>query len=56
MNVFRKIINGVNRTLGACAFGHGAARMFCGQYEIAAYCLFAVSILFIVGYYTERWV
>jgi len=55
MKTFRKVIGAINRTFGAFAFGHGIVRMFAKDYEAASWALLIVSILFIIGYYAERW-
>ena len=55
MKSFKKIISLVIRTFGAFLFGLGVARMIGGDYKTATYVLFFVSVLFITGYFTERW-
>lgn len=54
MKIFKEIISIVTRTIGAFALGQGIVRMVTEQYQIAAYCLLVVSILFIIGYFAER--
>ncbi len=54
MNKFRDILNAINITLGAGFFGAGATRLFVGDYKTAAWSLFIVAILFIIGYFVER--
>ncbi len=55
MEVFKEIIGFINRTIGTFCFGFAIPKLFKGDYDIAAWMLFAVSILYIVGYFTERW-
>ena len=55
MKIFKDIIEIVNRTFGVFCLGSGIGNMFREQYELAAYFLFAVSILYSVGYFVERW-
>lgn len=55
MDTFKEIMGVVNITLSSVLFGAGIVRVFTGDYRAAAYLLLAVSILFIVGYFAERW-
>lgn len=55
MDTFKEIMGVVNITLSSALFGAGIVRVFTGDYRAAAYLLLAVSILFIVGYFAERW-
>ena len=55
MKVFKEVIGVINRTIGTFCFGFGMSQLFIGKHDIAAWILFAVSILFIVGYFVERW-
>ena len=55
MKVFKEIIGIINRTIGMFCFGWAIPDIFMGDYKVAAWLLFVVSILFIVGYLTERW-
>ena len=55
MEDFKKVIGIINRTVGAFCFGFSIPQLFQGNYNVAAWILFAVSILFIVGYFVERW-
>ena len=56
MEFFKEIIGTICRTVGTFCFGFAIPRMFKGDYEIAAWCLLIVSILFILGYFAERWI
>ena len=55
MEIFKEIIGIINRTLATYGFGFGLAQLLNGEYKIAAWALFIVSILFMVGFFTERW-
>lgn len=55
MNAFKKTMEIMNRTFGAFGFGFGASNLFRGNYKVAAFSLLIVSILFMVGYFAERW-
>lgn len=55
MKIFKEVIGVINRTIGTFCFGFASMRVFVGDYKIASWILFVVSILFIVGYFTERW-
>lgn len=52
---FKDIMAIVNRTVATFSFGFGIVRLFIGDYELAAWSLFGVSILYMVGYFAERW-
>lgn len=55
MKIFKEFISVVNRTFGAFGLGFGMSTLFSGRYEIAAWSLFIVSVLFMTGYFAERW-
>lgn len=55
MKIFKEIIGVVNRSIATFGFGFGMARLFNREYEVAAWALFIASILFMVGFFTERW-
>lgn len=55
MKTFKKVIGAINSTLVTGTLGYGIARMFEKDYEAASWALLIVSILFIIGYYAERW-
>lgn len=55
MEIFKEIIGIINRTICTFGLGFGASRMFNGDYKTASWVLFVVSILFMVGYFVERW-
>lgn len=53
MKIFKEIINIILR-FGTFALGWAIADLFTGDYKSAAWILFATSILFLIGYFTER--
>lgn len=55
MKTFKEVISIINRHIGCFGFGWAIADLFTGDYKNAAWVLFVVSILFMVGYFTERW-
>ena len=55
IKMFKEFIGIINRTIGCFCFGFAIPKLFIGDYRIASWNLLVVSILFIVGYYTERW-
>lgn len=55
MKIFKEIIGIVNRTIATFGFGFGVAKLFNGEYKLTSWVLFGVSILFMIGYFTERW-
>ena len=54
MKIFREIICIINRTIGLFCFGFATNRIFIGDYKVASWLLFAISILFMISYFTER--
>ena len=54
MKKFKEIIGVINRTVGSFLFGYATYDLFTGDYQNAAWPLFIVSILFMVGYFAER--
>ena len=55
MYIFKEAICIINRTIGVFFFGFAMRDLFSGKYKNAAWILFVVSALFIVGYFAERW-
>lgn len=55
MEVFKKIMYVINRTIATYCFGFSVAQLLNGRYQLAAWFLFGVSILFMIGYFTEVW-
>jgi len=55
MKIFKEIIAFINRTIVAFGFGVAVVRLSVGDYKIASWLLFGISILFMVGFFTERW-
>ena len=55
MKIFKKIIGILNLSISNFGFVVGIAGLFDGEYELASWVLFCVSILFMVGYFAERW-
>lgn len=53
MKIFKEIMAIMFR-FGIFGFGWAMADLFTGDYKAAAWVLFVVSIMFIVGYLTER--
>ena len=52
MNIFKKIMNVVCR-FGTFGLGFGIGELATGDYKSAAWVLFAVSIIFMVGWFVE---
>lgn len=55
MKIFKDIIGIVNRTIASFGLGCSISMLIQGRYKVAAWSLLAVSILYMVGYFTERW-
>ena len=55
MYIFKEILGIIIRSLGTFTLGFAAATIFKGNYQISSYVLLGVSILFLVGYFVERW-
>ena len=55
MKTFKEIIGVLNRSISTFGFGIGIVGLFDGEYELASWSLFCVSILYMVGYFAERW-
>ena len=55
MKIFKEVIGIINRTISTFCLGFAMMDLFTGDYQIAAWMLFGTSILFAVGYFTERW-
>jgi len=55
MIIFKEILGIINKTFASFGLGFGMSALFRGHYEISAWALFIVSVLFMIGYYTERW-
>lgn len=55
MKVFKAVMYVVNRTIATCSFGYSIAQLLNGRYQLAAWFLFGVSVLFMIGYFTEKW-
>lgn len=55
MKVFKEIIAVLCRPFGTFGLGYASYDLFTGDYKNAAWVLFVVSIIFGVGYFTERW-
>ena len=55
MDKFKKIIYSINKTLGCLWFGIAIGYTSIGELTTALVLLFIVSILFMVGYFTEKW-
>lgn len=55
MYIFKEIIGIVIRTIGSFVLGTGISQLHNGNYKIASLLLLGVSILFMVGYFAERW-
>lgn len=57
MKAFKGFIETVNGTFGSLLFGTSVAELFFNKdYKAASYMMFIVAILFIIGFYTERFV
>lgn len=55
MRIFKEIMASINRVISLFGFGFAIGDLFTGDYKRAAWVLFVVSILFMVGYFAERW-
>lgn len=56
MKIFKQIIYNVNKTFGCLFFGMATSKLFfIKDYKTASYMMFIVAILFIAGYFTEKW-
>ena len=55
MYIFKEVISIINRTIGTFCFGFAMRDLFTGKYKNAAWILFVVSVLFMVGYFAEQW-
>lgn len=55
MKIFKDIMWVINRYISTFCLGYAMADLFSGDYKIAAWFLFGVSISFMVGYFAERW-
>ena len=55
MKIFKEMMYIPCRYFATFGFGWATADLFGGYYKSAAWVLFVVSILFMVGYFTERW-
>ena len=54
MKIFKKVMAVMCSPLGTFCFGYATVGLFTGNYKIAAWMLFITSIVFLVGYATER--
>lgn len=56
MKIFKETIYSINKTFSAFIFGMGVHRIFFAKdYKAASYLFLIVAILFMTGYYTERY-
>lgn len=55
MNIFKEIMWVLCRYPATFGFGWATADLLTGDYKSVAWVLFVASILFGVGYFTERW-
>lgn len=55
MKIFKEVIGVINRTVSTFCLGYASYDLFTGDYKTASWMLFITSILFMVGYFTERW-
>ena len=55
MKIFKEILEIIIPNIGTFGLGFGISNLFKGNYQIASYVLLVVSILFLVGYFVERW-
>lgn len=55
MKIFKEVIFILFRPFGVCWLGLATSNLFAEDYKTAAWMLFVVSIIFGVGYFTERW-
>lgn len=57
MKTFKNIMEVINVTFGNLFFGTSMAELFFEKdYRTASYMMFIVAILFVVGYYAEKWI
>ena len=55
IEMFKDVMNFINIAFGGGFFGASISRVYHRDYKSATYLLLAVSILFMIGYFTERW-
>jgi len=54
MKIFKEIMAILCNPIGTFCIGFSTYDLFTGDYKNAAWLLFVVSILFLVGYFAER--
>jgi hypothetical protein len=55
MKNFKEVFNVVIRPIGILCFGGGIGNLIVGDYKLSSISLLITSILFIIGYFAERW-
>lgn len=55
MKKFKNDMYVINRSIATCYFGFSIALLLNGRYQLAAWFLFGVSILFMIGCFTQKY-
>ena len=55
MKIFKEVITILCSPVATFGFGWAIVDLFTGDYKSAAWGFFAVSIIFMLGYWTKRW-
>ena len=55
MKIFKDVMAILCRHFATFGLGWSTADLLTGDYKSAAWVLFVVSIMFMVGYFAERW-
>lgn len=54
MKIFKEVMAILCNPIGTFCLGFAMRNLFTGDYKVAAWLLFVVSALFMVGYFAER--
>lgn len=54
MKIFKDVMCIINATLGSALFGNAVGQTFSENYKAATILLLIATVLFIVGYFVER--
>lgn len=55
MKIFKEVIYSVNRFFGLFLFGNAITQAILKNYKTSTCLLLIVAILFVVGYFAEKW-
>lgn len=53
MKKFKEIVYTINRTITPLCFGISISQLLNGNYKLASWFLFAITILLMISYFTE---